>query len=270
MAQIPDIRLNDGRTMPQIGLGVMQMPADETEALCLGAIEVGYRAIDAAPGYKNEAGVGAALRASPVPVMVTTKLWNTNQGMELGRRAFEASLATLGRIDLYLIHWPAPSRGQFVESWKALVRLREEGRTRSIGVSNFRPDDLRRVADATGVVPAVNQIELHPRFQQSALRAAHAELGVVTECWSPLGQGSLLQDPVIARLAAKHGKSPAQVVIRWHLDNGCMVIPKTVRAERLRENLAVFDFKLDADDMAAIATLDTPDGRLGGHPDEVN
>ena len=267
---IPDIRLNDGRSMPQVGLGVMKMPEDETEALCRGAIELGYRAIDAAPGYKNEAGVGAAVRNSGETVFVTTKLWNANHGAELGRRAFEASLATLGRIDLYLIHWPAPERDLYVETWKLLVALRDEGRVGSIGVSNFLPEHLERIIDATGVVPVTNQVELHPYFQQTELRAFHDQNGIATTCWAPLGRARLLDEPVLADIAAKVGRSPAQVVLRWHVQLGSIVIPKASSRARQAENLALFDFELDDDDMARMAALDRRDGRYGPHPNDLN
>ena len=202
------------------------------------------------------------------PVFLTTKLWNTDQGFDETLRAFEASAKRLKReaVDLYLIHWPAPKKGRFVETWKALVRLRQDGRAKSIGVSNFNEDHLKRIIAETGVTPSVNQIELHPRFQQRALRDVHDGLGIKTESWSPLGQGQLLQDPVLAEVAAKHGKSPAQVIIRWHLDSGLIVIPKTVNPERLQQNIDVFDFSLDAADMDKIAKLDSPAGRIGPDP----
>lgn len=266
----PLIAFNDGASLPKLGLGVWQVPDDEAAGIVQAAVEAGYRHVDTAAVYKNEAGVGAGLAraASGGEVAVTTKLWNESQGYDRALRAFEKSLERLGResVELYLIHWPCPSQNLFVESWKALVRLKEEGRARSIGVSNFKAEHLRRIVDETGVAPAVNQIELHPRFQQIDLRAAHAELGIATECWSPLGQGKLLQDPVIAKIAAKHGKSPAQAVIRWHLDSGFMVIPKSANPERIRQNFDVFDFALDAEDMAAIAGLDDPEGRIGPDP----
>ncbi|HEY9234500.1 MULTISPECIES: aldo/keto reductase [Phenylobacterium] len=265
----PLITFNDGASLPQLGLGVWQVPDDEAAVIVKAAVEAGYRHVDTAAVYQNETGVGAGLAAAGVgEVAVTTKLWNESQGYDRALRAFDKSLQRLGResVELYLIHWPCPTQNLYVESWKALVRLKEEGRVRSIGVSNFNPDHLRRIVDETGVVPAVNQIELHPRFQQADLRAAHAELGIVTECWSPLGQGTLLQDPVIAAIAAKHGKTPAQAVIRWHLDSGFMVIPKSANPDRVRQNFAVFDFALDAEDMAAIAALDDAGGRIGPNP----
>ncbi|WP_312166707.1 aldo/keto reductase [Phenylobacterium sp.] len=266
----PLITFNDGATLPQLGLGVWQVPDDEAAAIVQAAVEAGYRHVDTAAVYKNETGVGAGLARADAgaEVAVTTKLWNESQGYDRALKAFDKSLQRLGRdsVDLYLIHWPCPAQDLYVESWKALVRLKEEGRAKSIGVSNFAADHLRRIVGETGVTPAVNQIELHPRFQQTALRAVHAELGIVTECWSPLGQGKLLQDPVIGKVAAKHGKTPAQTVIRWHLDNGFLVIPKSANADRIRQNFDVFDFTLDAEDMAAIAGLDAADGRIGPDP----
>lgn len=261
-----EVTLNDGATMPQLGLGVWRTPAADAARVVGQAVEAGYRAVDTASIYGNEEGVGEALAGRPV--FLTTKLWNGNQGFDAALRAFDASAARLGRdaVDLYLIHWPAPQRGLYVDTWKALVRLRAEGRARSIGVSNFNADHLRRIVDETGVVPALNQVELHPRFQQRALRAVHGELGIRTEAWSPLGQAKILDDPTLRRVADKHGKTPAQAVLRWHLDSGLIVIPKTVNPGRLRENLDVFDFALDADDMEAVAALDGPGGRIGPDP----
>ncbi|HZZ33563.1 MAG TPA: aldo/keto reductase [Phenylobacterium sp.] len=271
MAEQLRITLNDGRPMPQVGLGVWQTPADQTADLVDVALKAGYRHVDTAMIYRNEAGVGEGLRRSGVSrdeVFVTTKLWNDFQGFDQTLAAFDASLARLGleSVDLYLIHWPAPSRGHYLESWRALVRLHSEGRARSIGVSNFGVDHLERIAGETGVTPAVNQIELHPRFQQAELRAFHAAHGIATESWSPLGQGGLLADPTIGAIAAKHGKSPAQAIIRWHLDMGLIVIPKSATPSRIVQNFDVFDFALDADDLTAIAGLDNPGGRIGPDP----
>lgn len=261
-----EVTLNDGRRMPQLGLGVWRTPAGDAERVVAAALDAGYRAVDTASAYDNEEGVGRGLAGRDV--FLTTKLWNSDQGYDEALRAFDASAKRLGRetVDLYLIHWPAPRKGRFVDSWKALVRLREEGRARSIGVSNFTEDHLARIIDETGVTPAVNQIELHPRFQQTALRAFHAARGILTESWSPLGQGQLLADPALGEIARRHGKTPAQVIIRWHLDSGLIVIPKTVNPARLEENIAVFDFALDAGDMERIAGLDTPGGRIGPDP----
>ena len=268
----PTLSLDDGRAIPQLGLGVWQIPNEETAAAVRAAIDVGYRSIDTAAIYHNEEGVGDGVRSAPVPreeLFVTTKVWNDRQGYDDTLRAFDESLARLGLeyVDLYLIHWPAPRRDRYVDTWRALVRLREEGRARSIGVSNFTPAHLQRLIDETGVVPAVNQIELHPRFQQRELRAFVAERGIVTESWSPLAQGKLVGDPTVDAVARRHGRTAAQVILRWHLDLGLVVIPKSSRPERMRENLDVLDFRLDADDMARLAALDRRDGRLGFDPE---
>jgi 2,5-diketo-D-gluconate reductase A len=271
VTQQPLLKLNDGHTIPQLGLGVWQAPNDKVGDAVRTAIAAGYRLVDTAAIYENETGVGEGLRNAEVArgdIFLTTKLWNAAQGYDSTLRAFDESLARLrvDYVDLYLIHWPAPRRDLYVDTWRAFARLRQEGRARSIGVSNFCPDHLDRLVGETGVVPAVNQIELHPRFQQSALRAADAAHGIVTQSWSPLGRGRLLEDPAIAAIAAKHGRTPAQVVIRWHLDNGLAVIPKSVTPARIRENIDVFAFKLDTDDLATIARLDDPAGRIGPDP----
>jgi 2,5-diketo-D-gluconate reductase A len=271
VTQQPLLKLNDGHTMPQFGLGVWQAPNDRVGEAVRAAIAAGYRLVDTAAIYENETGVGEGLRSADAArgdIFLTTKLWNAAQGYDSALRAFDESLARLrvDYVDLYLIHWPAPRRDLYVDSWRAFVRLRQEGRARSIGVSNFCPEHLDRVVGETGVVPAVNQIELHPRFQQSALRAADTTHGIVTQSWSPLGRGRLLDDPAIVAIAAKHGRTPAQVIIRWHLDNGLAVIPKSVTPERIRENIDVFAFKLDTDDLATIARLDDPAGRIGPDP----
>ncbi len=270
----PSITLNDGRTMPQLGLGVWQSPPEVTAEVVRMAVEKGYRAVDTAMIYRNEEAVGEGLRASGLAdqVFLTTKLWNADQGYDRTLRAFDESLARLqvDSLDLYLIHWPTPDRNLYVETWRALVKLKAEGRAKSIGVSNFAIGHLQRVIDETGVVPAVNQIELHPRFAQAELRAFHARLGIATESWSPLGRGHMFDNPVVAKVASKHGKTAAQTVIRWHLDLGLIVIPKSVHAERLAENIDVFDFTLDADDLAALAALDVPDGRVGLDPMTFN
>jgi len=231
------------------------------------AVVEGYRAIDTAAAYRNEDGVGEALDGRN-DIFVTTKLWNADHGFDEALRAFEESARKLRRqtLDLYLIHWPRPRFYRYVESWKALIRLRSEGRIHSIGVSNFNRDHLERIIGGTGVTPAVNQIELHPRFQQEALRAFHEDHGIRTESWSPLGRGPLLSEAAIVGIAAKHGKTPAQVVIRWHLESGLIVIPKTVRLERLRENIGALGFRLDDDDMWRTEALDSPDGRIGPDP----
>jgi len=271
MATQSSLVLNDGRSIPQLGLGVWQVDDAVAPAVVEKALAAGYRMIDSAAGYANERGVGEGIRASGVPrgeIFVTTKLRNDDHGYDSALKAFDASIGKFGfdYLDLYLIHWPVPSKNLYVETWKALIRLREEGRVRSIGVSNFNPDHLRRIVDETGVVPTVNQVELHPRFQQRALRTVHTELNVATQSWSPLGQGTLLSDATIAGIAKKHGKTPAQTIIRWHIDNGLLVIPKSVTPERIVENFQVFDFKLDAEDLDRIAALDSSGGRIGPNP----
>ena len=267
VSQQSTVTLNDGVRMPQLGLGVWQTPPEQAAAVVADAVAAGYKAVDTAAGYDNEEGVGEAL-AGQSDVFLTTKLRNDDQGFDQTLKAFDTSAAKLKRdkVDLYLIHWPSPWRKLYLESWKALVRLKEEGRIVSVGVSNFTEAHLKHIIDETGVTPVLNQIELHPRFQQRALRAFHDTVGIKTESWSPLGQGKLLEDATLGAIAEKHGKSPAQVIIRWHLDNDLIVIPKSVNAERLRQNLDVFDFKLDGDDLARIAALDSRDGRIGPDP----
>lgn len=265
------LSLSDGSTIPQLGVGTYKVPADVTAGLVEGALAAGYRHIDTAALYGNEAEVGEGLRASGLErdeVFVTTKVWNDDQGFDETLRAFDASAAKLGvdRVDLYLIHWPIPSADRYVDTWRALQRLQQEGRATSIGVSNFSVPHLERLRDETGVLPAVNQVELHPRVPQDDLVAWHEANGIVTESWAPLARGGLLDEPVLARLAERYGKTPAQIVVRWHLDRGLVVFPKSVSLERIRENGDVFDFALDADDHAAIAGLDTGE-RTGRNPD---
>ncbi|MDI1459819.1 aldo/keto reductase [Catellatospora sp. KI3] len=266
-----EVTLNNGVKMPQLGFGVWQVEDDEAEKAVATALEAGYRSIDTAKIYFNEEGTGRALRGSGLPrqeLFVTTKLWNTDHRYDDALRAFDDSLDRLGLdyLDLYLIHWPVPSQDLFTEAWRALEKIHADGRARAIGVSNFTAEALTRLAEEFGVVPAVNQIELHPYLPQRQLRELHDKLGVRTEAWSPLGQGkALLAEPVPAQLAAKHGKTPAQVVLRWHLQLGNVVIPKSVTPARIAENIDVFDFELDDDDLAAIATLDNG-GRIGPDP----
>ncbi|RJL35719.1 aldo/keto reductase [Bailinhaonella thermotolerans] len=271
---VTTVKLNNGVEIPRLGFGVFQVPEDETAAAVTAALQAGYRSVDTAAIYGNEAGVGRALAASGLPreeLFITTKLWNTDQGHDAALRAFDASLARLGLdyVDLYLIHWPAPARDLYTDSWRALERLAREGRIRAAGVSNFQPAHLKRLMDGSDLVPAVNQIELHPGLQQAELRAFHAEHGIATEAWSPLAQGAVLGDPEITAIAARTGKSPAQVVLRWHLQLGNIVIPKSVTPARIRENLDVFDFELTDEDMASIATSDRG-LRTGPNPDEFN
>jgi len=264
----PTATLNDGRVMPLLGFGTWQVPDDEASGLVRGAIEAGYALIDTAKIYENERGVGDGVRAAGMSVWITTKLWNTDQGYDLALRAADASLARLGMdaVDLYLVHWPVPKQDLYVESWRALIALREAGKVRSIGVSNFNPEHLDRLESETGVVPAVNQIELHPRFQQQGLRDYHAAKGIVTQSWSPLGQGKTLAEPVIVRIAEKHGCTPAQAIIAWHLALGLSVIPKSANPERIRANVQAIEVRLDEEDMARIAAMDDPHGRVGPDP----
>ncbi|MFE5595888.1 aldo/keto reductase [Streptomyces sp. NPDC056549] len=272
--RIPTVTLNNGVEIPQLGFGVFQVPDDETTAAVSAALEAGYRSIDTAAIYGNETGVGRALAASGLPredLFVTTKLWNADQGYDATLRAFDASLAKLGleHLDLYLIHWPTPARDLYLDSWRAVERLASEGRIRAAGVSNFQPAHLQHLLDNSPLVPAVNQVELHPGLQQAELRAFHAEHGIATEAWSPLAQGAVLDDPVITSIAARTGTSAAQVVLRWHLQLGNIVIPKSVTPARIRQNLDVFDFQLTDQDMAAIAATDRG-LRTGPHPDQFN
>ena len=270
----PTLTLNDGTSIPVVGLGVWQTPAEDTERAVTAALHAGYRHIDTAAAYGNEAGVGRAVAASGIPredVYVVTKLWNSEQGYEKTLAAFDASIAQLGLdyLDLYLIHWPTPAQNLFVDTFKAFAHLRDQGRIRAIGVSNFEPEHLKLLIDATGIVPAVNQIELHPRLPQAELRETHARYGIATEAWSPLGQGSMLQDPIITAIAERHGKTPAQVLIRWHIQLGNIVIPKSVNPDRIASNFHVFDFELSEADIASIATLDNGT-RLGPDPRTFN
>jgi 2,5-diketo-D-gluconate reductase A len=260
--EVPALTLHDGVEIPQLGFGVFQIPPQETQAKVEEALAVGYRHVDTAAAYRNEAGVGAAIAASGVrreDVFLTTKLWNSEQGYDSTLRAFEKSLERLGsgHVDLYLIHWPLPSRDLFLDTWRAFERIREEGGARSIGVSNFRVDDLERLQREAEQRPTVNQIELHPRLQQAELRAWHEEHRIATEAWSPLAQGDLLEDGTVETVAAHHDRTPAQAILRWHLQTGNVVIPKSATPSRIRENFEIFDFQLSEDDMAALERLDS-------------
>ncbi|MBZ4016037.1 aldo/keto reductase [Streptomyces purpurogeneiscleroticus] len=271
MSKVPHITLNNGVTMPQLGFGVWQIPDDEAFTAVGHALEAGYRSIDTAAIYGNEEGTGKALAASGIArdeLFVTTKLWNTEQGYDSTLRAFDTSLAKLGLdyVDLYLIHWPLPARDTYVDTYKAFEKIQADGRAKAIGVSNFQPPHLQRLLNETSVVPAVNQIELHPELQQAETRAFHAEHDIATEAWSPLGQGKgLLENATIGKLAEKHGKTPAQVVLRWHLQLGNVVIPKSATPSRIKENFDVFGFELTAEDMETLAGLNA-DKRLGPDP----
>ncbi|MFZ0977008.1 MAG: aldo/keto reductase [Solirubrobacteraceae bacterium] len=267
---VPDITLNDGNRMPQLGFGVFLVPEDETAQAVGSALQTGYRLIDTAAAYNNEVGVRNAVETSGLnrgDVFITTKLKNSDHGRHNVPRAYEESLDKLGGgyIDLYLIHWPVPHDGRTVETWEGLVELQREERVRSIGVSNFRVEDLERIIDATGVVPAVNQIELHPRLQQLELRRFHEEHGIATEAWSPLGKAQFLDEPTIERIASAHGRTPAQVVLRWHIQLGNIVIPKSVTPSRIEENFRIFDFELSEEDMHALFELDREE-RTGPDP----
>ena len=266
--------LNNGVRIPQLGFGVYKIPEAATRDAVLTAFAAGYRHIDTAALYRNERGVGEAVRESGLPrdeVFVTSKVWNDDHGYDATLRAFDASMERLGLdvLDLYLIHWPVPRLDRYVDTWRALEQLYRDGRVRAIGVSNFQPDHLRRLLDRTDVVPVVNQVELHPYLQQEKLRVAHEELGLLTEAWAPLARGGeLLADQVVLGLADKHARTPAQVVLRWHLQLGNVVIPKSITPARIAENIAVFDFALDEDDMAVLASLDR-ERRTGAHPDHL-
>jgi 2,5-diketo-D-gluconate reductase A len=266
----PVLTLHDGVEMPQLGFGTWQIAGEETQERVEEALAAGYRHVDTAAAYRNEAGVGAAIAASGLrreEVFVATKLWNSEQGYDSALRAFEKSLERLGtgHVDLYLIHWPLPGRDRFLDTWRAFERIREEGGARSIGVSNFRIEDLERLQREAEQRPTVNQVELHPRFQQAELRAWHEDHGIATEAWSPLAQGDLLEDGTIETIAAHQDRSPAQVILRWHLQVGNVVIPKSSSPQRIRENYALFDFALSEDDMAAIERLETGE-RIGPDP----
>lgn len=261
MADVPNVSLHDGVDIPQLGFGVFQVPPDETQRAVEIALASGYRHLDTAAAYRNERGVAAGMAASGIPraeIFLTTKLWNTEQGFESTLAAFEKSIEALdtAHVDLYLIHWPVPSRDLYMDTWRAFERIHAEGGARTIGVSNFRIADLERLRREAEVMPTINQIELHPLLQQAELRAWHAEHGIATEAWSPLAQGEVLQDETLMTIAGHHGRTVAQVILRWHLQLGNVVIPKSVTPERIRENLDIFDFELSEDDLAAIARLE--------------
>ncbi|KAA5835013.1 aldo/keto reductase [Saccharopolyspora hirsuta] len=271
---VPNVTLNNGIEIPQLGFGVFQVPDAETTAAVAAALEAGYRSIDTAAIYGNEAGVGRAIADSGIPrdeLFITTKLWNDDQGYDSTLAAFDSSLAELGldHVDMYLIHWPTPARDRYLDTWKAIEKLVADGRVRAAGVSNFQPAHLRRLIDNSSLVPVVNQVELHPGLQQRELRALHAEHGIATEAWSPLAQGAMLGESTLTDIAERHGKSPAQVVIRWHLQLGNIVIPKSVTPARIQQNIDVFDFALSEDEMTAIAGLDRG-LRTGPDPDTLN
>jgi 2,5-diketo-D-gluconate reductase A len=266
----PSVPLNDGKSIPALGFGVFKVAPSDTEQAVRTALQAGYRHIDTAAVYGNERETGRAVAESGVPrdeLYLVTKLWNSDQGYDSTLAAFDASMERLGidYLDLYLVHWPVPKRNKFVDTFKAFAHLRDQGRIGSIGVSNFEPEHITALVDATGIVPAVNQVELHPRLPQTELRELHARLGIATEAWGPLGQGSLLSDPAVTAVAEALDRTPAQVLIRWHLQLGNIVIPKSVNPERIASNFGVFDFELSENDIASITSLD--DGhRLGPDP----
>jgi diketogulonate reductase-like aldo/keto reductase len=269
---IPTIELSGGVQIPQFGVGVFQVKPEDTVENVTHALDLGYRHIDTAKAYGNEAQVGQALRASGLSreaVFVTTKLWNNDQAD--AKRALKTSLGQLelDHVDLYLIHWPAPGQDLYVQAWQALIEAQQEGLTRAIGVSNFQPEHLRRIVDETGVTPAVNQIELHPYLQQTGLRREHADRGIVTEAWSPIAKAEALKDPVIVELAEAHGKTPAQIILRWHIQLGNVVFPKSLSPERLAQNIDVFNFELADDEMERFEPLDRG-YRTGPDPDTFN
>lgn len=272
MAENLQIRtFHDGRGAPTLGLGTWQIPDDEAPRVVVQAVEMGYRSIDTAAIYTNERGVGRGIRECGIPrqeLFITTKLWNDSHAHGAARQAFEASLERLGLdyVDLYLVHWPVPQSGLYVQAWEALIQLRDEGLAKSIGVCNFDASQLQHLLDETGVLPVVNQVELHPRFQQSELRQYHQSNEIVTEAWSPIARGKLGSDPTLLGIAERLQRSVAQVILRWHVQLGHMVIPKSTDPERLRENQRIFDFELSEDDMKAIAGLDSADGRTGPDP----
>ena len=274
MTSAPPITLNDGQSIPQLGLGVWQMTDDEATAAVSHALETGYRHVDTAAIYRNEVGVGRAITASSLPrdeIFVTTKLWNKAQGRDLARSGLERSLEKLGldHVDLYLIHWPCPAQDKYVETWEQLIDFRSEGLARSIGVCNFLPGYLDATVDETGITPAIDQIELHPTFQPDDLINHCADLGVAVESWSPLGQAADLADPVITGIAGRLGATPAQVVIRWHLDRGFIVIPRSKNPERIASNFGALDVRLSSEDRAAIDALNASN-RLGPDPATFN
>lgn len=271
MSTVPSLMMNNGLQIPQLGFGVFLVPPEETKQAVSEALRCGYRLIDTAQGYQNEEGVGAAIAESDVPrdeLFITTKLTNSEQGYDTTLTAFDGSMEKLGIdvLDLFLIHWPQPMFDQYVDTWRAFEKLLADGRVRSIGVSNFEIPHLQRLMSETDVVPTVNQIELHPQFPQDELREFHAEHGILTESWGPLGQGKgLLEDPNIVEVARRKDRTPAQVVLRWHVQLGCIVIPKSVNPDRIQENIDLFDFELDDADMAEISKVRTGQ-RLGGDP----
>ena len=274
MPKIPDLTFHDGHSIPQFGLGVFQLDDGDTARVVSAALNKGYRLIDTAALYGNEVGVGDGLKQADVDrdeVFVTSKVWNDMQGYDNARKSLRDSLdrLKLDRLDLFLIHWPCPDQNLYVETWKALIDAQKDGEVTSIGVSNFNPDHLERIIGETGVTPVLNQVELNPKLQQAKVREADAAHNIVTQCWTPLGRGRSMDAPEITKIAERTGKSPAQVILRWHVELGSAVIAKTDKEDRLAENMDIFDFELTEEDMAAIATLHTGE-RTGPNPAEFN
>lgn len=267
----PTLTLNDGRVMPQFGFGTYLIENDDAQGAVEGAIDMGYRLVDTAAVYRNEKGVGKGLDGHG-DIWLTTKIWNEQQGYDETKTAFDKCLGRLGRdsVDLLLIHWPCPEQDKYVDTWKAFIDLQKNGKAKSIGVSNFMPEHLEKIIDATSVVPAVNQIELHPRFQQRESRKVHKQLGIATQSWSPLGQGNGLDNNVISSIADDLDASPAQVILSWHLQNDLLVIPKASSEEHQRDNLGALGVTLSDAQMASIDALDSETGRLGPHPAEFD
>jgi 2,5-diketo-D-gluconate reductase A len=276
MPTVPQITLNDGNAIPQLGFGVWQVENDQAKPAVAAALRSGYRLIDTAQGYDNEQGVGRAIAEGGVPrdeLFITSKLRNSAHAYDQAIDAFNLSLEKLGLdyLDMFLIHWPVPEQDKYVDAWRALVELKNQGRIRSIGVSNFLPDHIDRIVDATGVVPAVNQLELHPKYQQQDIRDFHSEHNIAIECYSPLGSGSVLKHPVLEEIAGKYGRNVSQVILRWELDQGLIVIPKSTHADRIEQNIDVFSFSLEEEDSDRIDTLNDPEnGKTGSFPETMN
>lgn len=271
MIDVPGVALNDGNTIPQVGYGVWEIPNDKVAGTVVTAVEAGYRLIDTAQGYGNEEGVGQGIRDCGLPreqLFITSKLRTSDQGYDATIKSFTGSLERLGLdyLDLFLIHWPVPKHDRYSDTWKAFVQLQRDGRIRSIGVSNFLPEHLERIIGDSGVAPAVNQIELHPEYQQRDVREAHKRRNIAIESYSPLGRGEVLSNGDIKAIADKHGKSTAQVIVRWHVQEGLIAIPKSSNPDHIRGNIDVFDFELADEDMAKLAALDKPDGKMLSDP----
>lgn len=269
------ITMNDKMLIPTVGFGTWQISDDEAESVIVQALEMGYRLIDTAAMYKNEDGIGKALKETSLKreeIFLATKVWNTDQGYDATLRAMDSSLSKLKTdyLDLYMIHWPAPKQDKYLSSWKALMRLRKEGLAKSIGVCNFNQEQIEKLINETGIIPAVNQIELHPHFQQKELRAFHEKHNIVTEAWSPLARGKLFNDEIIVTIAKKHNKSPAQIVLRWHFENGIIAIPKSSNQSRILENLDIFNFSLLPEELTLLSTIDDKLGRTGPNPDTAD